>query len=360
LLFIAVLLSLFFGSVTDFLVKKGGMPRGLAFASAVTLTLLSIWGLGALLVPPVVAQTQQLIAVLPDYIRAWQDGLARLVIRYPVLRDVVSPQGEIVNVIISQIQVATGRIVPTVINVGHQLVNIVSILVMSIYLALHPALYREWLIALFPPIHRDVVRDVLTDMKNTLRSWLVAQILAMTILATLTAFGLFLLQVPYWLTFGIVVGVIVIVPFFGTLVGTLLPAIFVLGGTGIWGFGPGVHFLLVLALGVLAHIVEGNFVLPLITAKKVEIPPVLTMMSVLIVARLFGIGGVIVAVPLAAIVLVLVRRIVIQRIYEGMSFRRVASDRALVLRVPVLDASVIPGERVDVLRDVTRRAAVNE
>ena len=187
LLFIAVLLSLFLGSVTDFLVERLGMPRGAAFAAAVILTLGAIWGLGALLVPPVVVQTRQLIGVLPDYVRAWQDGVTRMVLRYPALREIVSPQGEIVTAIIAQLQGAVGRIVPTVVNVGHQLINIVSILVMGIYLALHPALYREWLIALFPPVHRDVVRDVLTDMGHTLRSWLVAQLLAMTILATLTA-----------------------------------------------------------------------------------------------------------------------------------------------------------------------------
>ena len=79
------------------------------------------------------------------------------------------------------------------------------------------------------------------------------------------------------------------------------------------------------------------------------------VVGVLIVARLFGLGGVIVAVPLAAIVMVLIRRIVIHRLYEGQSFRRVASDRVLVLRVPAADAAVIPGERIDVLRGATGR-----
>ena len=46
---------------------------------------------------------------------------------------------------------------------------------MGIYLSLHPALYREWLIALFPPIHRDLVRDVLRDLGDSLRSWIVGR-----------------------------------------------------------------------------------------------------------------------------------------------------------------------------------------
>jgi predicted PurR-regulated permease PerM len=356
LLFIAVLISLYLGAVTNLLIRHLTIPRGLAFTAAVLLTLGAVVGLGALLVPPVVEQTRQLIGVLPDYVRAWQEALGRLVARYPALRGAGAPEGELITAIVTQLQGASGRLFPTVVNVAHTLVIIVSIMVMGIYLALYPGLYREWLIALFPPVHRDTVRDVLGDMAATLRSWIIAQLLAMSVLALLTAVGLYLLQVPYWLTFGIFVGVVVIVPFFGTLIGTLLPALFVLGGEGIWGLGPGIHFLLVVLLGVVTHIIEGNLVLPLITARRVEIPPVLTMMSVLIVARLFGVGGVIVAVPLAAIVMVLIRRIVIHRLYEGQSFRRVAADRVLVLRVPAADAAVIPGNRIDVLRGATGRA----
>ena len=358
LLFIAVIVSLYLGSVTDFLVARLPVSRPFAFTVAIFATLGAIYMLGALLVPPVVEQTQQLFSVLPNYINAWQEALQRLATRFPrLLGGAADPQAEVVNAIVAQIEGMASRAVPTVINVGHQLINVVSILVMGIYMALYPGLYREWLIALFPPVHRDTVRDVMRDIGTTLKAWIVAQLLAMTVLAALTALGLYILRVPYWLTFGIFVGAVVIVPFFGTLIGTLLPALFVLGGNGFAGIGPGGHFLLVILLGVLVHIVEGNFVLPLITAKRVEIPPVLSMMAVLIVAKLFGVFGVVVAVPMAAVVMVLIRRVVIHRLYEGQSFRRHAGDRVLVLRVPAPDAAVIAGYPVDVLQGVTKKSA---
>jgi predicted PurR-regulated permease PerM len=358
LLFIAVLMSLYLGSVTDFFVARLPVPRPLAFTAAILLTLGSVYGLGALLVPPVVQQTQQLMSVLPDYVNAWQAALQRLAASFPlILGGAADPQAEIVNAIVAQVEGFASKAFPTVLNVGHQIVNIVSILVMGIYMALYPGLYREWMIALFPPVHRDTVRDVMRDLGTTLKAWIVAQLLAMTVLAALTALGLYILRVPYWLTFGIFVGAVVVVPFFGTLVGTLLPALFVLGGNGFAGIGPGGHFLLVILLGVVVHIIEGNFVLPLITARRVEIPPVMSMMSVLIVAKLFGVFGVIVAVPMAAVVMVLVRRVVIHRVYEGQSFRRNTGDRVLVLRVPAPDAAVITGYPTDVLRDVMKRGA---
>ena len=357
LLFIAILVSLYLGSVTDFLTERTPLPRKLAFTASILITIGAVVALGFLLVPPVVAQTRQLIGVLPDYIKGWQEALARMMRRYPALGELTGGQTEVVSAVTKQLEGAIAGLFPTVINIGHQVVNVVSILVMGIYLSLYPGLYREWLIALFPPVHRDVVRDVLSDMSTTLRAWLVAQGLAMTILGFLTAVGLYLLDVPYWLAFGVFTGVIVIVPFFGTLLGTLLPALFVLGGPGYHGLGPGTHFFLVIALGVLTHIIEGNFVLPLITAKRVEIPPVLGMMSVLIVAKLLGIGGVVVAVPLMAVTMVIIRRILIHRVYEGQSFRRAARDRVLVVRVPAPDAAVItPADSIDVLHNATAAA----
>jgi predicted PurR-regulated permease PerM len=356
LLFIAVLLSLYFSSVTEVFIKRLQLPRGVAFTAAVLLTLTAIYTLGAFLVPPVVAQTRALIGVLPQYVETWQEMLVELTASFPALGD-RQAEGEVVNAIVGQIEGLASRAFPTVLNIGHQAVNMVAILVMSIYLALYPGLYREWMIALFPPVHRDTARDVLRDMGVTLRAWITAQLLAMAVLAALTAVGLYILRVPYWLTFGIFVGVVVVIPFFGTLVGTLLPALFVLGGQGFGAVGPGGHFILVIILGIVVHIIEGNFVLPMITARRVEIPPVMTMMSVLIVAKIFGVFGVVVAVPMAAVVMVLIRRVVIHRLYEGQSFRRPTGDRPLVLRVPAPDSAVMTSPPVDVLRNSIRGAA---
>jgi hypothetical protein len=223
----------------------------------------------------------------------------------------------------------------------HLSINVFSIAVISIYLALNPGVYREWLIALFPPVHRDLARDVLADLGTQLRAWIVAQLLAMFSLAVLTAIGLYLLQVPYWLTFGIFTGAVAIVPFFGTLVSTTLPALFVLGGAGIWGFTGFTHALFVAVLGTVIHVIEANVVVPLIVADRAHLPPVLTITAVLLAGTLVGPAGLLVAVPTLVVVMVVVRRILISRIYEGQGFRRVARDRVLVLRVPAPDGGVL-------------------
>ena len=355
LLFVAVLFSLYLGAVTDAISARSKLPRGLAFTIGFVLTLGAIVGLVTLLVPPVVEQTQQLVSSLPRFRDAWQGWLEGMLERYPAFRQIWSDESsKLVGTLVQQSEAAVGEILPRVVGLGHAVVNIVSIMVMGIFLALHPGTYREWLIALFPPVRRDLVRDVLRDIAGTLRSWIVAQLLAMSILAALTALGLYLLDVPYWLTFGVFTGAVAIIPFFGTLVSSTIPALFVLGGDGAFGMSPGAHALSVMALGFVIHIVEANIVVPLITQKQVEIPPVLSIMAVLIVGRVFGVAGLPVAVPLLAMGIVLVRRILVNRIYEGQSLLRPGQDRVMVLRVPAADGGVIVSvdPPIDVLRFV--------
>jgi predicted PurR-regulated permease PerM len=351
LLFLAILLSLFLGAVADAITRRTRLPRRLALLVAVLLTLTAVTGLVWLLVPPVVEQTQALLRVFPAYVGAWEQGIFDVVRRVPGLAAEWRPERHrLLEAIYEQGATLFADVVPKVISIGHAAINVVSVGVMSLYLALQPDFYREWLIALFPPVHRDLVRDVLGDLGVTLRSWIVGQLLGMFILAALTAAGLYLLGVPYWLTFGVFTGAVAIIPFFGTLISTLLPALFVLatpdGGT---------RALAVIALGVIIHVIEGQFVLPLITArriKRVPVPPVLSIMAVLVVGKVLGPAGLLVAVPTLAATLVIIRRILSNRIYEGQGFRRATRDQPLVLRVPPADGEgvlIAPAPRVDLI-----------
>src|SRR5437762_4384093 len=146
---------------------------------------------------------------------------------------------------------------------------------------------------------------------------MVGQILAMFFLAALPALAPSALRVPFWLPFGVFTGLVAIVPFFGTLVSTLLPALFVLNGTGIGDFDPVGHSVLVILLGVVIHLIEGNLVAPLVMSRKLDLPPVLTIMSVLVMGTLLGGMGLVVALPTPASLMVIVRRLLLTRIYEG-------------------------------------------
>jgi len=338
LLFLAILISLYLSAVGDFISRKTRLPRTYSFLAALILTFAAMAGLFALLVPPIVEQTRQLIQVLPATIGTWEAGIDAFIQRIPGLRDVWGTgDNRLLRATYDQISGLFTNLVPKVIGIGHAFINVFSVIVMAIYLGLNPDFYREWLIALFPPIHRDLVRDVVGDLRDTLRSWIVGQLFAMFVLAVLTAVGLWWLDVPYWLTFSVFTGVVAIIPFFGTLISTALPALFVLNqGIGVT--------VAVVVWGIVVHVFEANVVVPRVMAHKVDLPPVLTIMSVLIMGTLLGPGGLLIAVPMVAIVMVVVRRILITRLYEGQGFRRTVRDNALVLRVPVAEAGVLSPE----------------
>src|SRR6185295_19193485 len=155
----------------------------------------------------------------------WEQGINRFVARFPALRGVWQPgQHQVLQAVYERVSSTAGDVVPKVFGIVTVLIAAFAVIVMSIYMALQPAVYREWVIALFPPVHRDLVRDVLRDLADTLRSYIVAQLTAMAVLGALTALGLYILNVPYWLTFGIFTGLVAIVPFFGTLLSTTVPA----------------------------------------------------------------------------------------------------------------------------------------
>lgn len=342
LVFIAILLSLYLGAVRDLLVEHGRVPPRLAFFLSLFGSAAALLGLFALLVPPVVEQTRSLVTVLPQYIEGWETAIDRFVARFPAMRDMWKPgEHTLLRALYDQVSSQTTNLVPKVFSLVHVFINIFAVGVMSIYLALQPGVYREWLIALFPPIHRDLVRDVLRDLADGLRAYIVGQLLAMTVLAILTAIGLYLLDVPYWLTFGVFTGLVAVVPFFGTLVSTILPALFVLGGPG-----GGTRAMYVILLGVVIHLIEGNLVAPLVMSKKIDMPPVLTITSVLVVGKILGPLGFVVALPILVTVMVIVRRILINRIYEGKGFRKTTRDRIFVLRVPVPDGGVLTAPRL--------------
>lgn len=332
LLFIAILFSIYLGAITDSLQRRLSMPRGFGILTAVLLTGFGIFLVGYLIVPPVVEQTQALIESLPVLLHRWEAQLLAWGERNPTVAQVLGPieQGESrVGALLQEVGGYFRGVVPYLFSGVGILIHVVSVLVMGIFLALRPALYREGFIVLAPPVHRELVRDLLADLGVTLRAWIGGQLLAMFSLALLTWIGLELLRVPYALAFGVFTGVVAIVPFFGTLVSTILPAIFVLGS------GSALQAFLVVMLGIVVHLIEANVIAPMIMERQVHLPPVLTLLSVLIMAHLLHIIGLLVAVPVLAVVMVVVRRIYVRRVLEGKGFRRAIRDQPVEIRVPV-------------------------
>jgi len=82
----------------------------------------------------------------------------------------------------------------------------------------------------------------------------------------------------------------------------------------------------------------------MIMERQVQLPPVLTMLSVLIMAHLLDVIGVLVAVPVLATVMVVVRRIYVHRVLEGKGFRRAVRDQPVEVRLPAGEDVIVHPE----------------
>ena len=313
-LFLAVILSIYLSSITDQLHRRLGMPKPLGLTLAVAATLGALVGVVLLIAPPVTAQVQDLLTNLPRYLTSLDTNLNDFIRSIPVLRRSAAPGAEgqpglLANALSEILGFLRGAAVPYLRGGVEVLIEGVSVLVMAIFLARHPAVYADGVVALAPPPRRPLARAILRDLDITIRAWVIGQIIAMVLLAALTTLGLWALGVPYFLAFGVFAGVAAIVPFFGVLLSTVLPALFALGAFGV------TKALLVAALGVLVHIIEANFVAPVVMERQVNLPPVITIAGVLLIGKLFGLGGLIIAVPILALVMILVRHILLGEVY---------------------------------------------
>jgi predicted PurR-regulated permease PerM len=313
-LFLAVIFAIYLNSLAEQLHRRLGVPKPLGLTLGVAGTLGALVGVVLLIAPPVTAQVQDLLTNLPRYLANLDTNLNEFIRSIPVLRRSATPgadgqPGLLANALSEILGFLRGAAVPYLKGGVEVLIEGVSVLVMAIFLARHPAVYADGVVALAPPRRRPLARAVLADLNLTIRAWVIGQIIAMVLLAALTTLGLWALGVPYFLAFGVFAGVAAIVPFFGVLLSTVLPALFALGAFGV------TKALLVTALGVVVHIIEANFVAPVVMERQVNLPPVVTIAGVLLIGKLFGLGGLIIAVPILALVMILVRHILLGEVY---------------------------------------------
>jgi predicted PurR-regulated permease PerM len=311
-IFLAIILAVYLNAVSGFLQRRFGLPDSLGLVAAVLLTLGGLTGVIFLIIPAVASQVQDLIANLPRFLSDLDVSINRLLSRVPVLRRGVT-DGTTPGVLATSLNEVfgflRGALVPYLKGGVELIIETVSVFVMALYMARNPGIYVEGVIGLIPPSRRPLGRVILYDLKLTLHAWVVGQIISMVLLAVLTTLGLWALGVPYFLAFGVFAGIAAIVPFFGTLFSTLVPALLVLGVNGL----PKAVAVTLLGIGV--HLIEANFVAPVVMERQVNLPPVITIAGVLLIGKLFGLAGLIIAVPILAFVMVLIRHILLGEVY---------------------------------------------
>ena len=292
LLFACVLIALILVTLTQSLVRRVKMPFGLAltlvFVTIMVLLVAASWFFGA----SMTAQFGELFQRLPA---AWTEVQSRLQ-QYPVFATALQR--------LRAVSPETSSIVSTVQTILSAVAGIVSalavVLVGGIYLAAQPRLYRRGTLRLLPERAQARGREVAADIAQALKAWLKGQAIGMAFVGVGTGIGLAIVGLPAALAFGLIAGLAEFVPYLGTFV-VIIPAL-VLGfaqgtDTGVWTL---------VALLVVQQL-QGNVVMPLVQKSMVDLPPALTVFSLVAAGVLLGPLGVILAVPLTVVALVMVK-----------------------------------------------------
>jgi predicted PurR-regulated permease PerM len=171
----------------------------------------------------------------------------------------------------------------------------VIIVLIGIFVAADPAIYRRRVVELMPVQQRKRVGLLLDETATILRRWLVGQFAAMVLLAILTWIVLVAIGVPSPLLLGIQAGLFEFIPYLGAVVGAIPILLLAL---------PLGSFTLWTALGLFAviHFAVGNVIVPMIQKRTLDLPPAVALASLAIFGVLFGLASVAVATPVVVVI----------------------------------------------------------
>ncbi len=295
LAFAGILVAVFLGAPAHFIASRTAVPHGLALAFTVIAMGVLAVGAGWLVGPRIVDEARQLFERIPSSL----EQVRELVVTWPggsYLVEMVPEQGDVPTPGAGVISRVTG----TAATVWDGVAKLVYVMILGLFLASNPGIYRNGVVRLFPKARQERAREVLGYAGDTLRGWVLGQLVAMVAVGAVTTLGLWLIGVPLPLVLGLIAGLLEFIPILGPTIAFVPAALLALTvgvDTLLWTVG----------LYVLIQQLEGNVLVPLIQRGAVHLPPALTVTAVFVGGALFGLVGLLVATPLIAVIVVLVK-----------------------------------------------------
>jgi len=184
------------------------------------------------------------------------------------------------------------------------------ILFLGIFFTANPSLYKDGILLLVPEGKKQLGKEVMNRISLSLKGWLKGMLLSMVLITILIIIVLSIVGVPIALALALITGILEIVPNFGPLI-AMIPGVLLA-----FTISPNTAIIVAL-LYIVSQTIVANIVTPLIQKKMINLPPALTLISQLVMGVVSGALGIILAVPLLAILFILVDELYVKKINPG-------------------------------------------
>jgi predicted PurR-regulated permease PerM len=313
LIYVSGLLAIGFSPIVRLIERQKALPIGtrrfprwLAILTLYLFILGTLTGIGFMIVPPLVHQSQQLWTALPDMFDRGQEFL----IQKGILKEHLTLREAVARAPKTRCSEAVGTVMGAVVGVVGGLFGLLTILILTFYILVEADNLRNTMLRLFPRRNRARVAAASRDITVKVSAWLGGQLVLGAIIGGSSALALWLLGIPFFYVLALISGVGELIPVVGPILAAI-PAVIVASTVSLN------KAILVILFFIVQQQFENHVLVPKVMERQVGVSAVTVIIALLIGGKLLGIPGAILAVPSAAILQVLFTEFTTQRDRES-------------------------------------------
>jgi predicted PurR-regulated permease PerM len=302
LLFTGVLFAAGLRPIVNRMAKR--MPYGAAVGLAFLVVILSIVVIGIVLVQPLGAELVKLVQSMPGYANSLQVQLASAQRHFEndqMARQVASALAGSAGGAASAIGL---HLLGGTAYLAAAIGNLVLVLLLAVGWMLSSDELERFVLSLMPASTRSDWRDCFADMGARLSAYVQGVVINGAVVGVAMGVSLAFLGVPYSLLLGFIAAIFQAIPMLGAVISGPIIILVVLATSG-W-----TKMLVALAIFTVVQVVDQNVLSPIIFGQRVQLSFLLIILATVVGGTLLGIGGAFLAVPAAAVLQVIIVRIV--------------------------------------------------
>jgi len=297
----AMILSYILLPLVGALQHRTGLPRTGA-ALVVFLALLAfIFGGGRFLIPRLIDNTKDLQTNWPILIANAQDTIADTLTALglgDLAATVIAPNlQDLDRQIVAMLQ---RNALPVVVGAGHFLLQFLIFLIATFLTLRDAPRFLTFIQRNLPREHRSELLQVLRDTNVMLGRYIRGQLILVLLMSTITTIALTILGVPYSVLLGVMTGVLETIPFVGPITAGAIACLVALGHPNPFGWSQIAYVTVVAVMYTVLRHAEDYLVIPTVIGRAVRLHPAIVIFALLSGGAVFGLLGIVLAVPIAA------------------------------------------------------------